>query len=359
MFFFILYDMFIKKNGSRVMIVLGIESTCDETAASIVKGGHTILSNVIASQIALHQPFGGVYPELASRSHINSISSVIHKAVSDANISLEDIDLISVAKGPGLIGSLLIGLNAAKGLSIALDIPFVGVNHVEAHLYAAMMGTEHPILPALGVVISGGHTFLVLIEAIGKYTLIGTTVDDAMGEGFDKVAIMLGLPYPGGPAIERLALEGDGAKYKFKAGMVKERPLDFSFSGLKTNVYYMIHGQNADQPKARVLSDQEKADIAASFQYTAFTDLIKKCHLALKHYPCAAIYFGGGVSNNQNLRQRLMASIPDIALFWPSMGLSLDNAAMIAGLGFHVFHNNRCQGHSLGLEPEARIPLTQ
>lgn len=348
----------IEEKNDKIMLVLGIESTCDETAASIVKDGNTILSNVIASQTALHEPFGGVYPELASRSHINAITAVIERALSDANISIDQIDLIAVAKGPGLIGSLLIGLNAAKGLSIALDKPFIGINHVEAHLYAAMMGSKAPILPALGVVVSGGHTFLVWIDAIGKYTLIGTTVDDAIGEAFDKVAIMLGLPYPGGPAIETLALKGDPKKYKFKAGVVKESPFNFSFSGLKTNVYYMIYGQNGNDQKKMTLSDQEKADIAASFQQTAFTDIIQKCQLALKQHPCKAIYFGGGVSNNLYLKEMMKQALPDTELCFPSLGLSLDNAAMIAGLGFHVFQNSQCQGDSLSLEPQTRIPLT-
>lgn len=340
------------------MLVLGIESTCDETAASVVRDGQQILSNVIASQIALHRPYGGVYPELASRSHINSLTPVLELALSQAKVSKQDIDLISVAKGPGLIGSLLIGLNAAKALSLAWEKPFVGVNHVEAHLYAAMMGQTPPRFPALGVVLSGGHTFLVLIEALGTYKLIGTTVDDAIGEAFDKVAIMLGLPYPGGPAIEQLALKGDPSKHKFKAGSVKERPLDFSFSGLKTNVFYMIHGQNGKDTSQNLLSGQDKADIAASFQYTAFSDVIKKSVIAAKQWRCKAIYLGGGVSNNKALRALFSSEAAGLPLYWPSFGLSLDNAAMIAGLGFHVFERNGRQGDSLSLEPETRIPLT-
>jgi len=340
------------------MLILGIETTCDETAASVVRDGHEILSNVIASQIALHRPYGGVYPELASRSHINSLTPVLELALSHAKVSKQDIDLISVAKGPGLIGSLLIGLNAAKALSFAWEKPFVGVNHVEAHLYASMMGQTNPTLPALGVVLSGGHTFLVLIEELGSYKLLGTTVDDAIGEAFDKVAIMLGLSYPGGPAIEKLAESGDHLKHKFKAGTVKERPLDFSFSGLKTNVYYMIHGQNGKELTANTLSESEKADIAASFQYTAFSDVIRKAKVAAKQFGCKAIYFGGGVSNNKALRAQFAAEKLDIPLYWPSFGLSLDNAAMIAGLGFHVFERKGRQGDPLSLEPETRIPLS-
>lgn len=337
------------------MLILGIESTCDETAASVVRDGKEILSNIIASQIPLHRPYGGVYPELASRSHINSLTPVIERALAEAKVSKAEIDLISVAKGPGLIGSLLIGLNAAKALCIAWQKPFVGVNHVEAHLYASMMGQPTPLLPALGVVISGGHTFLVLIEKLGQYKLLGTTLDDAVGEAFDKVASMLSLPYPGGPAIEKLAQSGDASKYKFKAGLVKDRPLDFSFSGLKTNVYYAIHGQNAAAP--RTLSEQEKADIAASFQHAALSDVIKKSLIAAKEYGCKALYLGGGVSNNKRLREMLADAIHDIPVFWPSFGLSLDNAAMIAGLGYHVFLKKGRKGDPLELEPETRIPL--
>lgn len=337
------------------MLILGIESTCDETAASVVRDGREILSNIIASQVSLHRPYGGVYPELASRSHINSLTPVIERALTEAKVSKLDIDLISVAKGPGLIGSLLIGLNAAKALSIAWQKPFVGVNHVEAHLYASMMGQQDPLFPALGVVVSGGHTFLVLIEDLGQYKLLGTTLDDAVGEAFDKVASMLSLPYPGGPAIEKIAQNGDLHKYKFKAGVVKDRPLDFSLSGLKTNVYYAIHGQNAADPK--VLSEQEKADIAASFQHTALSDVVKKSLLAAKLHACKAIYLGGGVSNNKKLREMFALEATEIPLFWPSFGLSLDNAVMIAGLGYHVFLKNGLKGDSLALEPETRIPL--
>ncbi|NDD58100.1 MAG: tRNA (adenosine(37)-N6)-threonylcarbamoyltransferase complex transferase subunit TsaD [Chlamydiae bacterium] len=337
------------------MIVLGIESTCDETAAAVVKDGRYILSNVIASQVAIHQSYGGVFPELASRSHLTSITPVIEKALQEANVELKDIDLISVAKGPGLIGSLIVGLQTAKALAMTLDKPFVGVNHVEAHLYASMMHTSDPLLPALGVVVSGGHTFIVYIERLGTYTLLGTTVDDAIGEAFDKVAVMLKLPYPGGPAIESLAKKGNSNRFLFKAGTVKDRPLDFSFSGLKTNVYYMIHGQGL-QPSI-LQSEEDRADLAASFQKTACKDIIKKCQLALEGRPCKAIYLGGGVSNNQTLHALFLEAIQHLPLFFPPFGLSLDNAAMIAGLGYHIFLQKNKQSDPLDLVPETRIPF--
>ena len=221
------------------MLVLGIETTCDETAAAVVEDGSKILSNIIFSQIHLHQKFGGVFPELASRSHVDKILLAIDESLKKANITLSDIDVIAVANRPGLIGSVLIGLNAAKALSLSLKKPFIGINHIEAHLYAAMMESiNNLIFPALGVVISGGHTKLLKILDIGKYEDIGTTIDDAIGESFDKVASILDLRYPGGPEVEKLAKLGDSTKYKFKAGKVDKNPFNFSFSGLKTKVLY-------------------------------------------------------------------------------------------------------------------------
>lgn len=258
------------------MLVLGIESTCDETACAIVRDGQDILANVVASQIDLHDEYGGVVPELACRRHIDLMIPVIEQALEQAKISLDDIDLIAVAHGPGLIGALLIGLNTAKALSFALQKPFIGVNHVEAHLYAALMSNPQTVeFPCLGVVLSGGHTALVLINQIGEYELIGQTVDDAVGEAFDKVAKMLDLPYPGGPQIEQLARLGNPQRHSFKAGQVKGHPLDFSFSGLKTAVLYTIRGPKG-QGSDIVLTDADKTDIAASFQQAALEDIVKK-----------------------------------------------------------------------------------
>lgn len=327
------------------MLVLGIESTCDETACSIVRSGRDILSNVVSSQIDLHREFGGVVPELACRRHIDVIIPVIEEALTHAKVALHEIDIFAVARGPGLIGALLIGLNTAKSMALSLQKPIVGVNHIEAHLYAAMMAQEVP-LPALGVVLSGGHTSLVKIEALGKYTSIGSTVDDAIGEAFDKVAKIMKLPYPGGPQIERLALQGDPQKHLFKAGYVKGRPLDFSFSGLKTAVLYAI--------KDRELTEQEKMDIAASFQEAAFRDVVKKTMMAAKEHEVKSLVFGGGVTNNMRLRE-LFEKERGYQIFWPSKGLSLDNAAMIAGLGYHVYLN---QGHGDPMTLEAATRIT-
>lgn len=303
------------------MIVLGIETTCDETGVALVKDGKEILFNTVATQ-EVHEIYGGVVPELACRRHIDVLLPLVQKALG----CISHIDLIAVAHTPGLIGALLIGVNFAKALSLATKIPFIGVNHIEAHLYAAMM-QQTPPFPALGVVLSGGHTELLCIEKIGKYHLIGKTCDDAIGEAFDKTAKLLGLAYPGGPEIERLALEGT-ARFPFKSGQVKSNPFAFSFSGLKTAVFYAI--------RERTLTLQEKADVAASFQKAAFSDVVKKVNLASQQFPVRSIVMGGGVTNNQTLRA-LMKESCRLPLFFPPPGLSLDNGAMIAGLGYHRF----------------------
>ena len=331
------------------MKVLGIETTCDETAAAVVEDGEKVLSNIIASQS--HQKYGGVYPEMAAREHVRAIVPTIQEALEVAGVEQGEIDLIAVAKGPGLIGPLLIGINAAKALSLAWGKPFIGVNHVEAHLYAAMMSNQVYTFPALGVVVSGGHTFMARILGVGHYELIGTTVDDAIGEAFDKVAALLGLPYPGGPEVEALARSGDRDRYPYKAGKVKGHHWDFSFSGLKTNVLYTVKGQNGDKHGEMAISEEEKAHVAASFQETALGDIVNKALAAASEFNCKAIYVGGGVSHNQRFREMLEAEIP---VYWPGPNLSLDNAAMIGGLGFHHFDG---KGSGLDLEPQTRIPL--
>lgn len=340
------------------MRILGIESTCDETSGAVVEDGRKILSNIITSQIDIHAAFGGVVPELSCRRHVEVILPVIEEALAVANTTLSQIDVIAVAYAPGLIGALMIGLSAAKALSMAANIPFVGVNHIEAHLYAALMSHEEPVqFPCLGVVLSGGHTSLVLIEDIGKYTLLGETHDDAIGEAFDKVGKLLDLSYPGGPHIERLAKEGNPYRFPFRAGRIKDNPYDFSFSGLKTAVLYALKGQNAQVPTPTVFTPQDKADLAASFQHAAFTDIIDKTIAAATAHSCTSVLFGGGVTNSQTLRHNFAQKASGLRLLWPTVGLSLDNAAMIAGLGYHVYKQ---QGpDSLFLEPATRIPMTR
>ena len=337
------------------MIVLGIESTCDETSCALVKDGHEILSNIISSQIDLHAEFGGVVPELSCRRHIEVIIPVLEECLKKADKELSDIDLISVAYGPGLIGTLLIGLNMAKTLSIALNKPFIGVNHIEAHLYAALMENQKETLfPAIGVVLSGGHTCLVLIEAIGEYKLIGETVDDAIGEAFDKVAKQLNLPYPGGPQIEMMAKEGNPLRFNFKPCHVKDHPLNFSFSGLKTAVLYTLKGQNNLSNTPLPLTRENCCDIAASFQKAALTDVLEKVLAASKKHSCNTIVLGGGVTNNQALRLLFQQKAKHLKTLWPPKGLSLDNAAMIAGLGYHHYIKNK-KGDPLDKEAATRI----
>lgn len=334
------------------MLVLGIESTCDETACAVVVDGQHILSNVVSSQIDLHREFGGVVPELACRRHIDLIIPVLNQALQEAQVTLQKIDLIAVAYGPGLIGALLIGLNTAKALALAHQKPFIGVNHIEAHLYAALMSQEEPVqFPCLGVVLSGGHTSLVLMKEMDVFELIGQTVDDAVGEAFDKVAKMLSLPYPGGPQIENLALHGNAQRFSFKAGQVKAKPFDFSFSGLKTAVLYKLR-----DPSLINLSLQDKQDIAASFQHAAFEDIVKKTLKAAEKFNIKKIIFGGGVTNNQALRHLFSQTTSDSSYMWPAFGLSLDNAAMIAGLGYHSYLR-RGKGDEMSLDPLVRIPF--
>lgn len=340
------------------MLTLGIESTCDETGCAIVKDGKEILSNIVATQIDLHNEFGGVVPELACRRHVDVMLPVIKQALKQADLSLTDIDLIAVANGPGLIGALLIGLNAAKGLSIALQKPFVGVNHVEAHLYAALMSQKTmPTFPCLGVILSGGHTAVVIMHTVDTFTLIAQTADDAVGEAFDKVAKLLGLPYPGGPQVEKLALSGDKFKHPFKGGRVKGHPLSFSFSGLKTAVLYALNGQNCSLEESSISFD-EKCHIAASFQHAAFMDIIKKTLMAAKQHSLKDIVFGGGVTNNRTLRAMFSEHAKGFQLYWPTFELSLDNAAMIAGLGYHRYLRKQ-QGDPLDLEAITRVDFTK
>lgn len=337
------------------MLVLGIESTCDETGCSVVRDGREILSNVVASQVKIHEEFGGVVPELACRQHIDVFIPVLDKSLKDAGVSLDDIDVFAVANEPGLIGAVLLGVNVAKSLSISTGKPFIGVNHVEAHLYASIMSHENEVnFPCLGVVLSGGHTALILMRDIGDYELIAETTDDALGEAFDKVAKMMRLPYPGGPQIEKLAKEGDPYSYPLKAGRIKGRPLDFSLSGLKTAVLYNLKGQNANNLAAETLTPLEICNMAATFQRVAFEDVVAKTLKAAELHDCTTLIFGGGVTNNQTLRSLFSEKAQSHTLLWPSAGLSLDNAAMIAGLGYQKFISIGT-GDSLELEAQSRI----
>ena len=334
------------------MILLGIETSCDETAAALVRDGREILSSLVSSQVALHAPFGGVVPEIASRSHLDVIHGLIEEALAKAGIRPEALDAIAVTNRPGLIGSLLVGLATAKTLAFFHRKPLVGVHHVEAHIYSTVM--ENPRLghPFVSLVVSGGHTNLYLAASPTERLLLGQTVDDAAGEAFDKVAAILGLPYPGGPSIEKTAEGGDPRQVRFPLPRTKGNPLDFSFSGLKTAVLYEVRGQDAKGGPPRNLPDLPH--LAASFQETAVEHLVRNTLEAARREGVSQIGVGGGVACNQGLRDRLKARAAEEGMeaFFPSKALCLDNAAMIAGLGYHLLRAGRSD--PLDLDASAR-----
>ena len=318
------------------MLVLGIESSCDETAAAVVEDGWRVRSNIVSSSLALHQPHGGVVPELACRAHVEVIGNVVERALREARCALEEIELVAVTAGPGLVGALFVGVSFAQGLAMAHRLPLLGVNHLAAHLYAGIMADceqqdrlTQPY-PALGLVVSGGHTLLVRIQSPLDYEMLGETQDDAAGEAFDKVAKLLGLGYPGGPIIDRLAKQGDARRMRWPRPRL-EAPLDFSFSGLKTAVYYYVR-----EHQEAVGQAQFTADMAASFQYAVVDALIEKVRAAVRATGITRVIVGGGVSANSLLRAQLAALAVEerVALLIPRVGLCIDNAAMIAGLGW-------------------------
>ena len=326
------------------MLVLGIESSCDETAAALVRDGKEILSSVIASQIAMHRPWGGVVPELASREHLEKIGPIVEQALAEASVSFSDIDAIAVTQGPGLIGSLLVGVCYAKSLAYALGIPIIGVNHIEGHVYSVIFENPPVEYPALALIVSGGHTNIFHVPEQGKYKVVSRTRDDAAGEAFDKVAKMLGLGYPGGPIIEKLAKTGDATHVKFPMAKISDGRPDLSFSGLKTAVARYIREQgiarlaNGDEPT------QPIKDLAASFQEAVVRSLVgtmKK--LAVELQPKTLIV-AGGVACNLALREAAATMGEKLCLpvYFPSKHLSTDNAAMIAAAGhFHLKNGER------------------
>ncbi|MBI4616787.1 MAG: tRNA (adenosine(37)-N6)-threonylcarbamoyltransferase complex transferase subunit TsaD [Planctomycetes bacterium] len=316
------------------MRVLGLESSCDETAAAVVESGR-ILSSVVASQVDLHARFGGVVPEIASRAHVERVTSVVRAALADAGAGLADMDGIAVTTGPGLIGALLVGISAAKALAWASGLPLVGVNHIEAHVHSVRM--EHPDVPDPHVVLvaSGGHTRLFRADGPARTELLGSTTDDAAGEAFDKVSAILGLGYPGGPAIERAAEGGNSRAFDFPRTLLGAGSLDMSFSGVKTAVLYAALGQDVKKGAGSVRPGVNVADVAASFQEAVVDVLVEKTMRAARRAGARAVGIAGGVASNHRLRKRLeeAARAADLAACWPPPALCTDNAAMIAGLG--------------------------
>ena len=307
-------------------VILGIETSCDETAAAVVMGGDDVVSSVVSSQIDVHAEFGGVVPEVASRAHLESINPVVRRAINDAGIDEQRIDAIACTVGPGLIGALLVGVSSAKALALAWNTPFVGVNHLEAHLYASFL--EDPTLefPLVVLLVSGGHTMLVEMQGHGDYRLLGRTIDDAAGEAFDKVARYLELGYPGGPAIDRAATEGDPGAVNFPRAMMDDG-LNFSFSGLKTSVVNFV----------RKHPEVSSVDIAASFQQAVSDVLVHKAMKAARDVGATGVVLGGGVAANTQLRSDLQAACAadGIGAFLPGREMCTDNAAMIAAAGWH------------------------
>ena len=308
------------------MYLLGIESSCDETAASVFTNEPRVLSSVVASQDRFHARFGGVVPEVAARAHLTQIIPVIRQALNEAKIRPSDLGAVAVQNRPGLVGSLLVGVSAAKMISLALGIPLVGVDHIEGHVYACQLGAAKPIFPCMALIVSGGHTLILDCPSATESKRIGQTRDDAAGEALDKAAAMLGLGFPGGPALDRIAQTGNPKAYDFPMGMPQEGNLDFSFSGLKTALLYTI--RKLDQP----LSESQKGDLAASFLHTVVKTLVKKCKYALKATGHKRLAVGGGVAVNKLLRTKLleMAAKLGVELILAPPEWCTDNAAMAA-----------------------------
>ncbi len=333
------------------MLTLGVESSCDDMAAAVVRDGREVLASRVESQIDLHQPYGGVVPELASRDHARTVSQVVKAALDEAGVAPEELDGVAVTAGPGLVGSLLVGLSFAKALAYRLGIPVVGVHHLEGHLASAELADPSLTPPYVGLVISGGHTALYHIEADGPARLLGETRDDAVGEAFDKVARVLGLPYPGGPAVSRAAESGDPDAIAFPRPLAAREGLDFSYSGLKTAVALEVEKRRAP------LAEAEVADIAASFEAAAIAPLVSRSRAALRAEGLRRIVVVGGVAANRRLRSELgrVAKAEGFEATFPPLDLCTDNAAMIAAAGAMLLE--RGEAHGLDLNCFSRVPI--
>jgi N6-L-threonylcarbamoyladenine synthase len=332
--------------------ILGIETSCDETAAAVVVRATEVRSSVVASQIDQHARYGGVVPEIASRAHVEVLTPVIAQALVESGFADSEIDAVAATSGPGLVGSLLVGVSAAKALALVWDVPFVAVNHLEGHLYAAFLEEPDLDLPLVVLLVSGGHTMLVHMEDHGRYRLLGSTIDDAAGEAFDKVARFLGLGYPGGPLIDKLATEGDPHAIAFPRGMIDrddERRHDFSFSGLKTAVVNHV----------RRHPDVSTADVAASFQEAVVDVLVTKARRAAQEVGAKGLCLGGGVAANSALRDRFVEACAEdgIRAFVPSRAMCTDNAAMIAAAGWWRLQSDGPSPLDTGATPNLRLPL--
>lgn len=339
------------------MLILGIESSCDETAAAVLSDGVKVLSNVIASQVRTHEPYGGVVPELASREHLEKIGIIVQQALADAAVDARDLDGVAVTQGPGLIGSLLVGINYAKGLAFALDKPIVGINHIEGHVYSVAFEYPAPVFPALALVVSGGHTNIFLIQQAESYKLIGRTRDDAAGEAFDKVSKLLGLGYPGGPVIDRLATRGNKRSIIFPLAQIndEEHRLDFSFSGLKTAVLRYVRDNAVAPATEGEEHSQQMVDICASFQNAVVRALVRGVRKAAELHQPKTIILAGGVACNTELRAAIKEIAEELGVpaYIPSPIYTTDNAAMIAAAGYPKL----LRGENAGLSFSAEVSL--
>lgn len=331
--------------------ILAIESSCDETAAAVVKNGREVCSNIISSQIALHTLYGGVVPEIASRKHIEKINQVIEEALKEADMKLQDMDAIAVTYGPGLVGPLLVGVSAAKAISFATGIPLIGVHHIEGHISANFIEHKELEPPFICLVVSGGHSHLVVVKDYGEYEIIGRTRDDAAGEAYDKVARAIGLGYPGGPKIDKLAKEGNPAAIRFPRAKVEENAYDFSFSGLKSAVLNYINGC---QMKGEEIC---RADVAASFQQAVIEVLVEHAMHAVKQYGYDKFAIAGGVASNSALRTAMAerCSREGIRFYHPSPILCTDNAAMIGAAGYYEYIKGTRSGLDLNAVPNLKL----
>ena len=338
-------------------VVLGIETSCDETAVAVVERATVVRSSVVSSQVEQHARFGGVVPEIAGRAHVQELVPVLAEALATAGVESPDVEVVAATTGPGLVGSLLVGVSAAKALSLVWGVPFVSVNHLEAHLYASFLEEPDLELPLVVLLVSGGHTMLVLMEDHGRYRLLGSTLDDAAGEAFDKVARYLGLGYPGGPAIDALAAGGDGSAFDYPRSMVQENPdtlpddrrYAFSFSGLKTAVVNHVR-HDPDSPTA---------DVAASFQEAVVDALVTKARWAVEATGARGACLGGGVAANSLLRERFldMCTGTGVRAFLPSRSMCTDNAAMVAAAGWWRFRSDGPSPLDTGADPNQSLPL--
>jgi len=337
------------------MLILGIETSCDETAAAIVRDGREIVSSVIASQIEIHKPFGGVVPEIASREHLDKIVSIVEEAFARAGVSHEDIDGIAVTVGPGLVGSLVVGVSYAKAMAFALDKPLAGVNHIEGHVYSVAFDNPPVAYPALALIVSGGHTNLFFVPSPGKYKVVARTRDDAAGEAFDKVAKLLGLGYPGGPIIERLARKGNPRAVKFSTPRMGDGRPDFSFSGLKTAVTKYVRESGLEPVTNGSEPSQGIRDLAASFQSVVVRSLVGTMERVAEEYQPSTLIVAGGVACNGALRDAAgeAAKRLGVPVYFPSRHLSTDNAAMIAAAGTAKLK----AGERAGLDLNADVTL--